>query len=313
MLIRHAVESDHERLLPLILQDPLGWVDETIYRQYLASGSYGTDRIWLAGEDGQIAACAVWYGAHPSDYPFILDCLSVASDVRDKPGLAAAVLHAGHSAFRSRGFPLPHYHLFLTPAWRSDAMTCAEIDWRCTAARMAGLTNQIERLRFEWTAGTHLAPSPSSLVFAIEPDDDVFLDAFRRVAVNSLDQETRDTVATLGLESHARATLTMYRSMRGRREWWRMAYTSSGDLVGFTIPAANEDSFVIGYLGVVPEMRGRGYASEMLAEATRILAEQGADRIRGDTDTTNLPMAITFERNGYRNFGVRLVLFGSPG
>jgi len=34
----------------------------------------------------------------------------------------------------------------------------------------------------------------------------------------------------------------------------------------------------------------------------------GAQRIRADTDTTNLPMAAAFERAGYRRFGIRLVL-----
>jgi len=32
---------------------------------------------------------------------------------------------------------------------------------------------------------------------------------------------------------------------------------------------------------------------------------------RADTDLTNVPMARTFERAGYRNFGVRLVLSGT--
>ena len=74
---------------------------------------------------------------------------------------------------------------------------------------------------------------------------------------------------------------------------------------------SNEDNPVIGYLGVVPELRGHGYAVDLLAEATRILASHGAERIRADTDTTNLPMAVTFERARYRLFGVRLV-FSPP-
>ncbi|RPI52033.1 MAG: GNAT family N-acetyltransferase, partial [Acidobacteria bacterium] len=103
-------------------------------------------------------------------------------------------------------------------------------------------------------------------------------------------------------------TLACYRGMRGDRAWWRTAHTSDGALVGFTIPSANEDFPVIGYLGVVPEMRGHGYAVDLLAEATRILAANGADCIRADTDALNLPMAATFERAHYRNFGVRLVM-----
>ena len=90
-----------------------------------------------------------------------------------------------------------------------------------------------------------------------------------------------------------------------------MAYTPDGKLVGFTIPSANEDTPVIGYLGVVPEMRGHGYARDLLAEATRILADQGASRVRADTDVTNLPMAATFDRTGYRNFAVRLIFWAA--
>jgi len=68
---------------------------------------------------------------------------------------------------------------------------------------------------------------------------------------------------------------------------------------------------VNGYLGVVPEMRGHGYAADLLAEATRILAADGAQLVRADTDLANVPMARTFERARYRNFGVRLVLSGT--
>jgi RimJ/RimL family protein N-acetyltransferase len=69
---------------------------------------------------------------------------------------------------------------------------------------------------------------------------------------------------------------------------------------------------VVGYLGVVPEHRGHGYADDILAEITRILADEaGAEVIRADTDLANAPMAASFERAGYRNFSRRLV-FSAP-
>jgi RimJ/RimL family protein N-acetyltransferase len=86
-----------------------------------------------------------------------------------------------------------------------------------------------------------------------------------------------------------------------------MAYTPDGHVAGFTIPSANEDFPVIGYLGVVPEMRGHGYGHDLLAEATRIHQQEGARIIRADTDVTNAPMAAAFERTRYRNFAVRLI------
>ena len=101
MLVRQAVESDHQRILSFVLRDPLGWVDEQTYRQYLASGSYGPDRIWLAEDNGRVAACAVWYGSRAGDHPLILDCFWVDPDVGDRVALGAAVLQAGHSALES--------------------------------------------------------------------------------------------------------------------------------------------------------------------------------------------------------------------
>jgi RimJ/RimL family protein N-acetyltransferase len=307
--IRQAVESDHGRILPFLSDDPLNWVDAATYRRYLDSGSYGVDRIWLAEENGEIAACAVWYGSLANSHPLIIDCLWVASHVANRAALGAAVLQAGHDAFHAAGATdLPEYHLFLTPQWRNDSAASNEVEWRRTAARSTGLSHDLERLRYEWTADAGLRPSPARLTFSSEPDDNVFLQLFERVAMETLDHGTRESVARLGLEGHARETLDVHRGMKGERSWWRVARTHTGDLVGFTIPTANEDWPVIGYIAVVPELRGRGYAVDLVIEATRILAEHGAERIRSDTDTTNVPMAKTFERANYRNFSVRLVM-----
>ena len=267
-----AVELGHDDRIRAIhfSRDPIGWVDAEVYRQYLASESYGSERIVVAEDNRRVRACAVWYGARPSDINLILDCLWVDSDVGDRAALGAAVMQAGHAAFKSRGSRiLPEYHLFLKPDWQKDPDTSVEVEWRRDAAVTAGLTHKIERLRYEWTRDAGIEEPSGRLVCSPEPDDDVFLDVFGRVAIGKPRSRTRDVVAKLGVHGHASATLACYRGMRGDRAWWRMAYTPNGKLVGFAIPRANEDNPVIGYLGVVPEMRGRGYAAELLAEATR--------------------------------------------
>ncbi len=296
-----------------ILRDPIGWIDAQRYRRDVVSGSYRANRIWLAEDNtGRIVACAVWWGFCDGEHPLGLDGLYVDSAVGDRVALGAALLQAGHAAFLSRGAQdIPRYDLFLKPGWRRDSAVCSEVEWRRAAAQSAGLTDEVERLRYEWTPDAGLEQSSGRLLFSPEPDDNVFLGAFRRVAVGSLDQDTRRGLTRLGLERQARETLACYRGMPGKRDWWRVAHLADGNLVGFTIPSANEDHPVVGYLGVVPELRGHGYAGDLLAEATRILAAHGAERIRADTDTTNLPMAATFERGRYRCFGVRLV-FSTP-
>jgi RimJ/RimL family protein N-acetyltransferase len=74
------------------------------------------------------------------------------------------------------------------------------------------------------------------------------------------------------------------------------------------MPTRNYQSFVIGYVGVVPEQRGHGYAGGLLAEGTSFLVGQGADRIVADTDTGNRPMAAAFGRAGYRVTARRIVM-----
>ena len=314
MFVRHAVEADHDRVLACILCDPIGWVDAQRYARYVASGSYRANRIWFVEDNsGRIRACAVWWGFSDGEHPLDLDCLYVDSAVGDRADLAAALLQAGHAAFLSSGTQhVPKYHLFLKPGWRGDLAVSAEVEWRRAAAQSAGLTDEVELLRYEWTPDAGLEPASGRLLFSHEPDDNIFLDVFGRVAVGSLDQETRRGMTRVGLERQAQTMLARLREMPGNREWWRVAYMPDGSLVGFTIPSANEDNPVIGYLGVVPELRGHGYGGDLLAEATRILSAHGAERIRADTDRANLPMAAAFERARYRGFGVRLIFSSMP-
>ncbi len=84
----------------------------------------------------------------------------------------------------------PSYEITLPPGWRSDPAAAA-FGWRRDAAARAGLTGELERIRFEWTPGAGLPRSSGRLVFRPERDDEVFLDVFRQIAVGSLDVITR--------------------------------------------------------------------------------------------------------------------------
>ena len=139
-------------------------------------------------------------------------------------------------------------------------------------------------------------------------DDDAFLAAFMRVAEGSLDATTAEGTAIVGAHRQARDAMRYYQGMPGPRDWWRLAYTPQGSLAGLAIPSRNVDGPVVGYLGVVPELRGHGYVDDLLAEITRLLAAAGARWIQADTDLANRPMAAAFQRAGYRNFAVRMVL-----
>ncbi|WP_157254238.1 GNAT family N-acetyltransferase [Nonomuraea typhae] len=304
MRFRPAVEADLDRLLACTVEDGISWADPERLKTFLADGQYRYERIWVAEQDGRILARAVWWSFAGNPQPMALDCVYVDASVEDRVGLAAALLTRAHEAYGER----PAYHVFLPNGWRERPRAAAAIAWRQEAAARAGLTSELERLRYAWTPDDPLPEPSRRLVFRHEDDDEVFAEAFRRVAEGTLDHETRQALLTKDPLTQAREDVEDYKQMPGDRAWWMLAHTPAGDLVGIALPSANNGGPVVGYLGVVPEHRGRGYADDLLGEITRFLAGRGARRIAADTDRGNVPMARSFERLGYRNYSIRLVL-----
>jgi RimJ/RimL family protein N-acetyltransferase len=302
---RPAVETDLDRLLGCVVDESISWAHPDRLLSFLESGNYRYDHIWVAvAEDtGDILARAVWWGFPDGDKPLAMDCLYVHPSVDDRVGLAAELLRQAHAAFGER----PAYHVFVTNGWRDDPRQSRAIAWRWEAAGRTGLTEELERLRYEWTADEPV-PEPSERLVFRGDDDEVFVAAFRRVAEGTLDYYTRQALVTTEPEAQARKDVQEYKSMPGDRSWWRLAYAKDGSLAGLALPSANNAGPVVGYLGVVPEHRGQGYVDDLLAEITRFHAERGVQRIVADTDMGNVPMARAFERAGYRNFAIRLVL-----
>jgi len=87
-----------------------------------------------------------------------------------------------------------------------------------------------------------------------------------------------------------------------------IATQAGGTPTGFALPTRTASAASVGYLAVLPEHRGHGYVTDLLAEITRQHAHRGAPKITGTTDATNTPMAAAFDRGGYDRTGTRLVL-----
>ncbi|MGW8565291.1 GNAT family N-acetyltransferase [Isoptericola sp. NPDC055881] len=308
--------AELDRVLALTSREPVWRLSADSYRAEAAEQQYRPEWTWAAwGADGQVLARALWWGQSDSTHPLALDCLAVVDDVPavDRAPLAAALLRAGHDAFRGAGAEAPPlYNLMRLPeSWRDDPEHVSAVAWRRDAARLAGLGVEVERLQFEWTPESPLPAAPQRLIFSPEPDDEAFLAAMLRVAEGTLDAHTREGEAAHGPEATARESLQFYLDRPGRREWWRLAHTPDGALAGLAIPSATPYARNVGYLGVVPELRGRGHVSEILAAITRFHAADGAERITATTDLGNRPMAAAFTRAGYRNTDVRLI-FSAP-
>ena len=256
------------------------------YSDMAAGGGYRPEWTWVALHDGAVVARAAWWGSPDDDEPSVLDWF----DFTDA-GAAVQLLRTAP--------PRTEYSLRLPPGWRDSPAVARAAQARIAAAQEAGMTLLVERYRYCWTPECGVPTALGRLEFRPEPDDGMILDVFRRVHGSTLDAHARRAVAASGLDAAAREDLDFLRWMPSPREWWRLAYTPAGDLVGLAAPCRNYNDPVIGYIAVVPEQRGRGYAYDLLAEATRLLAAEGADRIVAATDVTNLPMAATFAKARY--------------
>ncbi|WP_410785649.1 GNAT family N-acetyltransferase [Kribbella sp. C-35] len=305
MTIRNTVEADLDTILALIEQKSVNTVTVERYREYVAAGYYKHDWNWVVEENGAIQALAIWWGVPGENHPYSIDGLYYAGEGDPVPVWTELLKYA--VASRPAGAEPPEYHFFLDSDWQDKPDVVAALQTRSQAAAAVGMSGITDRLRYEWKPEYGLPERPTRLKF--DPaDDEAFVDVFMRVSVGSLDAATAREIARLGVEGAAREELAMYKSMRGDRDWWRLAHDETGELVGFHLPSANAGGPVVGYLGIVPEHRGKGLINDLLADLTHQLAETGAENIRADTDFGNIPMAKSFERQGYRNFAVRRVL-----
>jgi RimJ/RimL family protein N-acetyltransferase len=138
-----------------------------------------------------------------------------------------------------------------------------------------------------------------------EVGEEAFVDAVRRVSEGTLDHDIREESERRGPQKAAREFFEEEQDLEYDPGWWELAYGPEGELVGLVMPARNPTSPVIGYIGVVPEHRGKRYVDDLLARGAATLLSAGAERIRADTDTANAPMAEAFRRAGYVEFARR--------
>jgi len=310
--LRPATPGDLDALLAFPLDPHLGGVTANRLQQELAAGRMRWPWTWLViDDDDTLVGRALWWGSSESTAPLTLDCLHLLEHVSDRAAVASDLLHRAHRSFtpdtEAGTARPPEYQLTLPSPWRRNSAAVAAVSWRTQAAADAGLSEQLERLRYEWTPDGP-APQPSTRLRFRAGDEHEFLDLFQRCAVDTLDVTTRRSLATLGPAAQARDDYDFYLSCSGERDWWRIATTPDGDPVGFVVPSATPYARNVGYLGVLPGHRGRGLVDDLLAEVTRVHAEAGAERITATTDVTNAPMAAAFDRAGYQVTETRLML-----
>ncbi|MFF6772478.1 GNAT family N-acetyltransferase [Streptomyces sp. NPDC012637] len=242
----------------------------------------------VALRDGEVVARGAWWGGPDDSEPVNINWFDVAEGEEE----------AGAELLRSAPWQV-ELEINLPGGWREKTDLRAAAEARFAAARAAGYEPLVERFLYRWTPERGLPERPGRLKFRAEPDDAVFFDALRRIHSVTLDAHALRAVEEGGIDRAAQEELDFFHWCPSPREWWQTAYTEEGDLAGIHIPAHNPSGPTIAFIGVVPEHRGRGYAYDLLAECTHVLAEEGAEFIGGATDQANFPMAANFAKAGF--------------
>ncbi|WP_328838658.1 GNAT family N-acetyltransferase [Streptomyces europaeiscabiei] len=265
------------------LPDPLG------AREGHRRTQFRPDWKRVALRDGEVVARGAWWGGPDDSEPVNINWFDVAEGEEEE---------AGAELLRSAPWQV-ELEINLPGGWREKTDLRAAAEARFAAARAAGYELLVERFLYRWTPERGLPERPGRLRFSAEPDDTVFFDALRRIHSVTLDAHALRAVEEGGLDQAAQEELDFFHWCPSPREWWQIAHTPEGDLAGIHIPAHNPSGPTIGFIGVVPEQRGRGYAYDLLAECTHLLVEQGAEFVSGATDQGNFPMAANFAKAGF--------------
>ncbi|GAA4117718.1 GNAT family N-acetyltransferase [Streptomyces hundungensis] len=259
--------------------------------------------MWVALRGDRVLARIAWWTDTKGEAPRSLDFFDVDDSLpaAERHEIGQRLLETATAAVVPTGAERPEYGRFLPGDWREDPAAREVVETRLNIVTASGATPLVERLRLEWRPGTPLPEASTRLTFRPATDREELLSLMTLVVAGSLDEHTRAELLTMTPRASAELMYEEeFEQYRTPREWWRIAeLKESGEPVGFVIPARNSYNPIIAYIGVLPAHRGHGYIDDILAEGTRVLAEQDVPRIRAATDLPNVPMAAAFARAGY--------------
>jgi RimJ/RimL family protein N-acetyltransferase len=292
----------------LELFDRLDYVLDHELADDLAAGRRRPEWLWVALRGERLVGRIGWWTGRAGAAPQFLDFfdLDPALPADEAAAIGLRLLETASAAVVGDA-PRPEYGRFMPPDWREVPETRAYLETLFGVLTAAGARRLVERLRLEWRPGTAspIAPPSGRLVFRPVRDREDLLALMTPVMEGTLDAHGQADLAS-GLspreaaEQHYDEELAQHSSPKS---WWRIAeLAGTGEPVGFVVPARNNYHAIIAYLGVLPAHRGQGYADEILAEGTRVLAAEDVPRIRARTDVGNVPMARSFARAGYATF-----------
>jgi ribosomal protein S18 acetylase RimI-like enzyme len=129
--------------------------------------------------------------------------------------------------------------------------------------------------------------------------------ALRESCEGTRDRQLESRRRLYGAEGEARDHFRLLTGFAPDRSWLELAYDDGDKPAGVIAAGHAGGQAIIGFVGVLPESRGRRYADELLIRGTQRLTAAGAETILGDSDVLSVPMANAFRRAGYRAFARR--------
>ena len=134
---------------------------------------------------------------------------------------------------------------------------------------------------------------------AVQPYRSVEVNLFTRAEIIALIENTsehsRDSQINyyrrrLGTMADANLTLQMMESTNYDPSWWRVALDAGGNTLGIIFPVVAFAVLTVGFIGVIPECRGRNIASFLLAEAWTFIKQQGHVTLSAEADERSVAM-----------------------
>ncbi|WP_411102936.1 GNAT family N-acetyltransferase [Streptomyces sp. cmx-4-9] len=301
-----VIRPARPRELPALLEFPDDAERNAATRAYLgellAAGC--TRPEWcLVAEDGGGApvGSAVLWTLPGQEVPYAV----VLFEAPGSAEVAAALLESAAATARSLGADELE-HVVDAPAQAPQFQRDPER--RAELLRSAGFRVIRDGRRFRWAAGAELPPVDARLDFRsldrLGPAP--FLALLAELLGETADARLAADVVRYGARQAAERLFEETAELRHEPHWWEIGYDGDGTPAVISLPAENPSVAVIGFVGVAPAHRGKGYAAAAVVRGTRLLAANGAREVRGDCDAANAAMAKAFTRAGYRNFAERL-------
>ncbi|QES51337.1 mycothiol acetyltransferase [Streptomyces venezuelae] len=306
-----SVRTARPEELPALVEHPGDAERNTATRVYLErlldSGCTRPEWCLVAeGADGRPAGSVVLWTLPGQTVPLALVLFEVPVDA---PDAGTALLDAAAAKAAELG-ATELEHVLDSPAQPPQFQRDPE--QRGALLRKAGFQVVRDGRRFRrllsGAAPADLPADDPRLTFRTlsELGPEPFVEVLRDLLADTADARLAADVRQHGARRAAELLFEETAELRHEPGWWELGYDADGTPAVISLPAENPSVPVIGFVGVAPAHRGKGYATSAVVRGTRILAAHGATEIRGDCDAANTAMAKAFRSADYENVADRL-------